>query len=575
MKITLQFLLIIFSFTCFAQDDFTVNIHEMGNPDGLNPLTSKAANAKYIQSNLFCRLLEFDKQTFDLIPSLAVATPVAKTITEGKFKGGISISYEIHPQAVWDNGTPVTAADYIFTIKAIKNPKCWSSQIRPYFDFIDDIVIDEKNLKKFTIFCKEPYFRAVESSGVETFIIPEYYYDPQGIMSSLSLADLADSEKLETLSRNPLIIRFAEAFNSSEFQSDKISGCGPYTFEEWNQREKIVLKRKKDWWGDKVVNNEELKAYPDKIVYHTIPDYNIAFVDAKNGKLDLIRRISPHNFFKYLNDPDYKSKFDFISTGQFAYHYIGFNTKVPQLTDLRVRKALAHAVDRDFIINEIFLGKANKINSPVSPEKSYYNSDIKDVEFNLDKAKELLVQAGWKDSDKDGILDKMIEGKLQSLKLKFIYNQGYLIRKQIGEMFRENLAKIQVEIQIEAVNFPELLEKADSRDFEILALAFVKTPGLDDMKQIWHSDSDVEGGANRVGFGSAESDRIIEEMSVEMNTEKLHQQYKKIQKIIADSHSYIFLVEPHELIMVRKTFDYPPFSAVRPGYNERLFQLKK
>ena len=133
-------------FSCSSPQETTieniVTIHELDDPDGMNPLTSNAANSEYIQNNIFQKLLVYDPVSLELTPQLAVSRPVIEAIEEGPYAGGMSLRFEIDARAKWDNGTPITANDYVFTIKAIKNPKVNSAQLKPYLDFVDDIVID-------------------------------------------------------------------------------------------------------------------------------------------------------------------------------------------------------------------------------------------------------------------------------------------------------------------------------------------------------------------------------------------------------------------------------------------------
>ena len=407
----LKLIVILFiPYLVFAQKDFTVTVHEIGGPDGMNPLTSTSANALFMQGNVFQKLLEYDAQTLQLRPVLAKALPTIKEVKKGKYKGGMSITYEIHPDAVWDNGTEVTAEDYVFTIKAIKNPRVHADYIRPYIEFIDKIIIDKKNYRKFTIYASEVYCRGIEATGQETFILPEYHYDPTLLMRNFSIEDLNDPAKQEELKQHPVIIEFASNFNNRKYVNNpkEVVGSGPYYVEEWAFGDFVRFKKKKDWWGDQVKDNAYLAAYPSEIRYKNVPNMDKAIQQAREGKLDVIRSISPNRFEELKKDEAFKKEFDFGTTGQFAYHYLGLNTKLPKLQDVRVRKAIAHAVDRDAVI-ELFDGAAVKINSPILPIKDYYNHAIKDMELDLEQAKAYLADAGWKDSDGDGILDKMMK----------------------------------------------------------------------------------------------------------------------------------------------------------------------
>ncbi|MCH2022996.1 MAG: ABC transporter substrate-binding protein [Saprospiraceae bacterium] len=551
-------------------------IHEMGDPDGLNPLTSFAANSLYIQNNIFCKLLVYDLQTLELAPQLAVSRPEIRVYDDGPYAGGMSLEFEIHPDATWDNGTPVTAQDYVFTIKAIKNPKVNSAHIRPYFEFIHEVVIDPANIKKFTVYSKQRYFRAEESSGEEVFVLPEYHYDPEGIMRQFTIQSLGNPDNLDDLLKNQSITQFANAFNNPKFagETDHVVGCGPYKFIEWEPGQRVVLERKKEWWGDKTTGNQMLVAFPPKIIYKTIPDLTTAVTNAKDGQLDVIRSIQPTKFMDLKEDANFNSKFDLSTPDQFAYYYIGFNSQKPQFEDRRVRRAIAHLIDRDDMINSIFEGFAIKTNSPINPKKKYYNNELKDISYDIEKAKSLLAEAGWKDVDGDNILDKTIRGKKETMEIEYKYNQGNMVRKNIGQLLKDEAARVGISVTLTPVDFPTLLEDADKRNFDMVALAWVKTPGLDEMKQVWHTDGNVEGGSNRLGFGTPESDQIIDEIRVTLDPEVRKKLYFKIQEIIYEEQPCVFLFVPSELIAIHNRFEGTETSPMRPGYRDATFKVR-
>lgn len=554
-----------------------VTIHEISDPDNLNPYTSFAANSLYIQNNIYCKMLVYDQQTLQLTPQLAVSRPEITALEDGPYAGGMSLTYEIHPDAKWDNGSEITANDYVFSIKVVKNPKVNSAALRPYLEFLDAIEIDPNNNKKFTIYSKERYFRAEESSGQEVFIIPEYHYDPEGLMSQFTVQDLNNPTKVEALKKDPSINRFADAFNSPRYAREpgEVMGCGPYNLVEWETGQRVVLERKKDWWGDKVKGNKMLEAYPPRLIYRTMPDMMGAVTNAKDGQIDVIRTIQPTKFIDLKEDANFNSKFDLSTPDQFAYHYVGFNMRKPQFTDKRVRRAIAHLINRDEMIESIFEGMAIKTNGPINPKKPYYNANLAPIEYDVEKAKALLAEAGWKDTDGDNILDKNIAGKKESMQIEYKYNQGNVVRKNIGQLLKDEAERVGIEIKLTPVDFPTLLDDADKRKFDMVALAWVKTPGLDDMKQVWHTDADREGGSNRVGFGNPECDKLIDQIRVTLDPDERNKLYLRVQEIIYEEQPYVFLFVPSELIAIHNRFDGTETSPMRPGYREASFRLRQ
>jgi peptide/nickel transport system substrate-binding protein len=570
MQYVIVFLIALFCSPILGQKEFTINVHEISDPDGLNPLTSKAANAENIEDNIFCRLLEFNRETFQLEPALALDRPIIETLTKGKYRGGMSLTYEIRPEATWDDGTPVTGNDYLFTIKAVKHQGVNSGGRRLRAEFIADVVVDATNPKKFTIFSKNVIFMAEAISGNSFHIMPEHIYDHKKVLRGISIAEL----NANRTAYSEVVNLFADDFNGEKYSTEEgfVVGCGPYKMAEWS-RDIITLERKANWWGDKV-ENKYLKAYPSKINYQIIPSIGRACSKFEKGEIDVIRNVPSLRFKEAKENETYLEMAEFHDPSQFAYHYLAFNSKNPKLSDKRVREAIACAVDQDRIVNEVFGGEAMKVKTPISPHRMHYNISIKETGYDLEKAKELLSKAGWKDTDGDEILDKKIDGEQVKLRLKYNYNKGNVVRKEIGEMLKRSLAKIGIKMDLYPIDFSDLLQIADDRAYEIIALAWVNTPGSDDLKNVWHTSSDVSGGGNRVGFGNARTDRMIDEILVTLDEGQRKELYLELQEAIVEEHPYVFLVVPNQLIMIRKGFDYPRLGPVSPGFVARWFQQK-
>jgi peptide/nickel transport system substrate-binding protein len=234
-----------------SRNEDTLVIHESADPETLNPLNSSSANARVIIEQVFSQVLGSEVSgKYNLLPILSQELPKISEIKDGEFKGGMKIEYEIRPEATWDNGTPITAHDYIFTIKSILNPKTNCEHLKSYYDWVGDIVVDSANPKKFTIYSNKKYFKIEEFSGYYT--IPEYNYDPKGLMKKFTIRDMNTPEKREALKSNEDILNFASEFNSEKFQNDPkhIVGFGPYIVKKITRGQEVVIERKENWWGD-------------------------------------------------------------------------------------------------------------------------------------------------------------------------------------------------------------------------------------------------------------------------------------------------------------------------------------
>lgn len=550
-----------------------VIIRESADCDKINPYTSSSANSRYVESNIFMSLLETDPNTLEFTGSLAIGRPIITEITEGEYAGGMSLTYELRPEAKWDNGSPVMATDAVFTIKAIKNPKTDGDNIRPYFEFINDIVIDPANPRKFTFYCKEKYFQAEEWTAI--VVLPEQSYDPEGIMRKFTIKQLNDPTQTASLKGNADIIKFAQRFNSEATgrEPKNIVGCGPYVMSEWVTGQRIVLKRKTSWWGDQLKGKAYgFEANPEKIVYEIITDEAAAKSSLLGEKLDIHQGIPAKDYLDLEKTGSVTDKYNPHTPDQFAYSYFGLNMRNPKLSDVKVRKALSHLVDVDKVIKVVSYNMSRRVVGPISPMKKYYNNDLTLIPFDLAKATALLDEAGWKDSDGNGIRDKVIDGKKVELTLELKYPSGNPTADKIASMLQEWFKSAGVGLTTTTKEWTVFIEDTRRHNFEMYFGSWIGGHTLDDMKQIWHTQS-YNGGSNYVGFGNAQTDQLIEKIRYELNEEVRNQYYKEMQKAIYDEVPYIFMTSPKNRLFIHKRFDNAKSYVLRPGFFEKEFRL--
>ena len=549
-----------------------VSVHELSDPDKLLPYASTSASSTAIERYMFQKLIDWDYEKGDFIGMLAVGKPVISA-----YGNGLKLDYEIRPEAVWDNGTPVTAHDVLFSYKAALNPKTNCEQIRPYLDFLADVIIDSNNPKKFSVISNQKYILVEEYSGY--WVLPEYIYDTFKIMRKFSISDFRDKKKQESLKGDKDILRFADEFNSQKFSREKgfVVGSGPYEFSNWITGSKITLKKKKDWWGRKT-NDEFLKNYGqvETIKFRIINDWKTATTAIKGGELDVARGIEYKIFTDLRKDEKFNKNFYAHTPTSPQYLYIGLNLTNPKLKELKVRQALAHAVDKEQIISTLLYGLGTPTESMVQPDKKYYNKNLKKFEYNLDLASKLLDEAGWKDTDGDGIRDKVLGGKKTTLELQYKYNSGNDTRKNIGLIYKENLKKIGVDLNIVAKEWTVFLEDTKKHDFEIYCGAWVGDPNVEDPKQIWHTES-ATGGSNYVSYGDAISDKMIDAIRTELDETKRDAMYLAFQEKVHSDIPYIFLFAPLERIAISKKYNKESAKtySVRPGYDLGLWRMEK
>lgn len=584
-KLTLLFVALLLSLFACTEDpadqpkddrENIVRVHYKADPDKLNPMNSRTGYATRTHDLMFQTLVEADPFTLELEPMLVKDLAKEEAITEGKYKGGYSYSYEILDEAVWDNGSPVTGYDYAFTLKAVYNPKVNASVWRSYLSFIKDVEVDESNPKKFKVITDEFYMAAAYTCGA-FYVFPQYKYDPKGLMTDFKLSDLTNADNVKELEKNePKLQEFATEFQSTEFAHDPalIGGSGPYKLSEWTIGKSLVLTKKENWWGNKLAKKYPLlTAYPSKIIAEPIPDEATAITKLKDGAFDAMNEISPEAFMALKENELAKKQFNFFTPELMQYYFFVLNNKNPKLEDKRVRKALTHLLNKDKAIETVMLGMGKKTDGPFHPTKPYYNKSLKPIAFNVESAKSLLAEAGWKDTDSNGTVDKVINGQKTELDLTVFVTKNP-IGKETALIWKEDAKKAGVNLEVVEKDFRQLIgNEIRKREFDISVYAIGQSATVDDPYQRWHSSNNTPDGSNHCGFENEEADKLIVEIRETKDPAKRNEKYMRFQEIIYDECPVIFLFAPTERIVINKKYDTKA-TLRRPGFFANLFKLR-
>lgn len=547
-------------------DSFVLRIRIQDEPDCLNPIVSKSSLATQIEVMIMPPLFEFDPsnpQQFSpiLIQSLTQAQKINDSIT--------SYTYEIIPEAVWEDGTAVSAKDVYFTILAALNPHLKNQTWRGFFKNIVDVKLDSSSTKKFTIYIRKNYMLHQEMSG-NYCIYPAHVYDKEGLMSDLKIPDLIMNDSTAWGSEIWTgLEKFARHFESDSVCKFIITGCGPYTLTQWETGKKIVLTKKKNWWGNGKMNKHPLlAAYPDRIEYIVIPDEGSAVLALKNKQVDLIGGLSTRQFLELKN----LENFSTATPSLMQFNYIEINHRNELLARKEIRTALAHLLNLDLFIQSQMGGLASRITSPVLPGQAYHDSELKPIPFEPETAKQILKEAGWKDSNNDGILDQVINGKRKEIKLKILVS-GKETGKNLAILLQEEAKKAGIQIDIETKEFAVFMKDMDAFNFDLATMASRQSPSLWDPYQAWHSSNTKPGGFNKSGYINPELDQTIDDIrKAESESERISS-YKKFQRIVYEEQVQIFLFSPLEKIVYSGALELNP-SNKRPGYIENLIRRK-
>ena len=550
----------------------SVSLQLDAEPDQLNPVLTLSNYSNTIVGTTFSYLQRLNPNTLELEPSLAASAPEVKLLEEGPYAGGVAYTFEIRPEAVWDNGSPITAEDFVFTMKATFNPKVPAAPYRVYLSFIKEIEIDASNPKRFTVFSDQKYIIGEEAISAALPILPAYHYDSTGIMANFPLADLMDSEKAKELAEdNEQITEFAEQFTSAFFsrEPEGINGSGPYNLVRWETGQRLVLERKADWWGDKAAPASlALEAHPQQIIFRPIQDQTASVAALKDGQLDVLANIAPEQFNELRETDFVAEQFDFYTPPSLVHAFIYVNTRVPKLEDPKVRLALAYATDVEEIINTAFSGLAEPSTGPVLISSAIHNPAVKPIPYEVDKARALLSEAGWTDSNNNGIVDKEIDGVLTELSLDYKYTAGRQVSQNVALLVQESAKKAGIEITLTAQEHNVNMEDVGRRDFELMAGAKGIQPITWEPKQEYHSEGD-----DRSGFATPETDELIDRIQVTMDQEERKKLYMELQAKIHEAMPIIPVLVPTGRLIINNELE-APITPVFPGYVPSLLKLK-
>ncbi len=531
----------------------TVSMRIRGEPISLNPMLTTMSWDLRICAAMYPTLLDYDPFTLKITPVLVKDRPVIKVIEEGDRKGWTTYSYELLDEAVWDDGSPVTAKDYIYTLKTLFNPHVAAAPYRGYLDLIKDATADPSNPKKFTVYTDTKYIKAEYATGL--FIYPQYKFDPEKVMDNYTLNDIRNSELAEQHKNDERLKGYGEVFNKMIRDKDVVGGCGPYKLEEWVTNERVVLTKKENWWGDNLAADYTmLTARPRQLIFRPIADATTALSILKNGDLDVVGSIPDSQFDEFKNSTIGQESFNFETPYMFGINYYGFNTKNPKLSDKRVRRAISHLVDIDEIIKTVKRGYAAPVATPFHPLRDYYHKGLEPIKLDIEKAKTLLSEAGWTDSNNNGTVDKNINGVVTEMELDLLITPNNKNSTDMGLIFQNEAKKAGVQINIVEKANKALAAQLRTREFDLFARAIGSEVSGDDPKQYWHTSSDTPRGYNRVGFGNAETDALIDAIRTELDKTKRDELYKKFQEVVYDEQPYVFLYTSQDLIAINKRF---------------------
>ncbi|MBT7726809.1 MAG: hypothetical protein HN702_05410, partial [Flavobacteriales bacterium] len=367
------------------------------------------------------------------------------------------------------------------------------------------------------------------------------------------------------------ISEYFTKYNSDDnsYIPKKLVGLGPYQVETMETDEYIILEKKRNWWGE---NNKSIynQNYPDKIIFKIIKEDAAVYLSLKSNKIDVSNRIGTKSFTKLRERKYFNNNYDSDYIDRYAYSYMGFNCKPDGIefkkffTDKKVRRAIAYTIPVDDIIEVILDGKASRQAAEISPLKRTYNDTLKLIPLDIEKAKKMLDNSGWIDTDGDNIRDKIVDGEKLQMSFKLSYMSSP-ISKEIVLMIKESMYKAGVDAIPTPMDFTLFYKNAQEHKFDAMMGGWGGSASYSNPMQLWHTTSWVTKGSNFCGFGDAESDSYIQEANSSLEYEKHKAALWKLQAKIYDEQPYVFMYASKNKIAISKRFENRNMYTERPG----------
>ncbi|MEW5741798.1 MAG: ABC transporter substrate-binding protein [Myxococcota bacterium] len=409
----------------------------------------------------------------------------------------LTLTVRLRQGVRFHDGTPLTAKDFKAVVDVIQDPKNATAAMRNYLADLSSVTTpDELTL---VVKWKRPYFLANRTFLGSIFAMP-------------ARALSGDFDTLP-IHRAPI-------------------GTGPFRFEKWEAGAAMTYVRNEGYWGR--------KAWVDRVVVRFVKDETVAAQLWERGEFDLMTRIPP-TVWRAVETPSEANRWAiegyqrslFLEN---TYTWIGWNERRPFFTDARVRRALAMLYPREQVAKLVDLGLEPPTTCPYYASSESCDPSITPIPNDVDGARRLLDEAGWQDSDGDGVREK--DGV--PLRFTFLATTYSVKMGKLLPLFQEALRKGGVAADIERIDPGAYSSRVRARDFDVITMSWSSTDAVQDVFQIFHS-SQAQEGSNSVGYANPEVDALLEQIRTEFDPKARAALERQVHRKLFDDQVYLFL----------------------------------
>ncbi len=479
-----------------------LRIRIAGDPGTMDPQLASYSEEISAVKQLFRGLFTYDED-LNVVPAVALEVPTKEN--GGISDDGLTYTINLRDDAIWSDGTPVTAGDFVYAFQRLFDPKAGAQGY--YFDFYTAIAGAEEAAYG------EGTIDAVGVTAPDDYTLQiQLAYEQPTLPVLLALWPASPL-------RQDVIEQYGEAWT----EPGNLIGNGPFVLAQYEPEQQIVLEANAGYWGDDQPTLQRL-------VFRIIPDDSAALLAYQNGEIDMTS-IPPVDAATYEGDAE-QLRYAQLETFAIFYNH----TQAP-FDDPLVRRAFSRAIDREAYVTVVEGGVGEPAVSWLPPGMPGSDASVgQDLGFDLGAARSLLEEAGYPDGDGfPSVTFTIPEDESNRLTAEFLQEQ-----------LKQNLG---VDIQIEALEENSFFDRFFEGDFEFTWLSWFADYA--DPENWLPQQFAADGGFNVMGYSNPEVDELLEQAATELDETERLALYDEVHRIIIEDQAVTPVFHPERNYLVK------------------------
>lgn len=457
----------------------TIIVGRGGDSVSLDPVAESDGESHKITENIFETLVGYEKDNTSIIPGLAEKWDISQD--------GLTYTFHLRQGVKFHDGTD-------FNAEAVKfNFDRWMDKNNPYhskegFPYYNDMFGGYKGDKTHVI----DSVNAVDPYTVEIKLTRHL----APFLSNLGMGSFA-------MASPEAIKKYGDKFLEHPV------GTGPFVFTEWKRNDSITLDKNPNYWKQGLPKL-------DRVIFKVIPENSSRLTALQSGEIDLMDGLNPDD----LTTVEKNKELQIFTRPSMNVGFLGFNTEKKPFDNPGVRNAIGHAINKHGIVEAFFGGKAVEAVNPMPPSIWGHNDNLKDRGYDLEKAKQMLAEAGFPNGFKTEIWAMPVARPYMT--------DG----PKIAEAIQQDLKKIGIETQIITMDWATYLDRVKKGEQTMYLLGWTGDNGdPDNFLNVFFNKNNIPGN-NDTRYQNEEVQTLLEEAQSEVDQEKRAEMYKKIQEIV-------------------------------------------